>query len=56
MNSWGALVTLLILAEKSPPLGQRVGQLAALALIAYGALVSFVPAALPTTMASHAGM
>jgi predicted metal-binding membrane protein len=39
-------VTLLIFAEKVLPLGDRVRQLAAVALIAYGGLVMFVPSAL----------
>ncbi|HEV2654797.1 MAG TPA: DUF2182 domain-containing protein [Ktedonobacteraceae bacterium] len=42
-----AVVTLLIFAEKSFPLGQRIAQLAAVALIMYGAFVVFVPGALP---------
>jgi len=42
-----AVVTVLIFAEKSLPLGQRIAQLAALALIAYGVLVVVVPGALP---------
>jgi predicted metal-binding membrane protein len=46
-----AVVTVLIFAEKSLPLGQRVAQLAALALIVYGVLVVVVPAALPTMRA-----
>jgi len=46
-----AVVTLLIFAEKSFPLGQRIAQLAALALIAYGALVVVAPGALPTMSA-----
>ncbi|HEX6108185.1 MAG TPA: DUF2182 domain-containing protein, partial [Ktedonobacteraceae bacterium] len=46
-----AVVTVLIFAEKSLPLGQRVAQLAALALIAYGVLVVVVPGALPTMRA-----
>ncbi len=46
-----ALVTLLIFAEKSLPLGRRIAQLAALALIAYGALVVVMPGALPTMRA-----
>lgn len=44
------LITLLIFAEKSTPVGPRVAQLAAAALIAYGLLVIFVPSALPTIM------
>ena len=48
----GAMVaiTLLIFAEKSLPVGRQVAQLAAVALVAYGALVAFVPAVLPTMM------
>lgn len=42
-----ALLTALIFAEKIFPLGPRIAQFAALALILYGALVIFVPAALP---------
>lgn len=45
-----AVISLLIFAEKSLPMGRQMGQMAALALIAYGALVVFVPAALPTMM------
>ena len=45
-----AAITLLIFAEKSLPAGRQMGQLAALALIAYGALVLAVPDALPTMM------
>ncbi len=45
-----ALITLLIFAEKSLPLGRQTGQMAAVALLAYGALVIFVPEALPTMM------
>jgi predicted metal-binding membrane protein len=43
-----AVVTVLIFAEKSLPLGQRMAQVAALALIAYGVLVMVVPSVLPT--------
>ena len=46
-----AVVTLLIFAEKSLPMGQRIAQLAALALIVYGVLVVVVPRALPTMQA-----
>lgn len=42
-----ALLTALIFAEKVLPGGRRVARGAAIALIAYGALVVFVPAALP---------
>jgi predicted metal-binding membrane protein len=47
-----ALVTALIFAEKAFPMGQRIAQLAALALIVYGVLVIFVPGALPTMQTS----
>jgi predicted metal-binding membrane protein len=48
----GAMVaiTLLIFAEKSLPRGETIAQVAAVALVAYGALVVSVPDALPTTM------
>jgi predicted metal-binding membrane protein len=46
-----ALVTVLIFAEKSFPIGTRIAQLAALVLIAYGVLVIFVPNLLPTMQA-----
>ena len=46
-----AVVTVLIFAEKSLPLGQRIAQLAALLLIAYGVLVVVVPGTLPTMRA-----
>jgi predicted metal-binding membrane protein len=42
-----ALLTALIFAEKCFPLGVRIAQFAALALILYGAFVIVVPAALP---------
>ncbi len=48
-----ALLTALIFAEKCFPLGVRIAQFAALALILYGALVIVVPVALPL---SGAGM
>jgi predicted metal-binding membrane protein len=51
-----AAVTLLIFAEKSLPLGPRIGQIAAVILIAYGALVVFMPDVLPTMMPRGAGM
>ena len=46
----GAMVaiTLLIFAEKSLPRGDGMAQVAAVALVGYGALVVFVPDALPT--------
>lgn len=45
-----ALVTALIFAEKALPFGRQISQLAGLALIIYGALVIFLPAALPVGM------
>src|SRR3990172_9995057 len=45
-----AAITLLIFAEKSLPAARRLGGAAALALMAYGTLVLFVPDALPTAM------
>lgn len=45
-----ALVTALIFAEKALPFGRQVSQLAGLALILYGALIIFLPAALPMGM------
>ena len=48
----GAMVaiTLLIFAEKSLSRGGQIAQAAAVALVTYGALVVFVPDALPTMM------
>lgn len=43
-------ITLLIFAEKSLPIGREVATVAAGGLVAYGALVVFVPDALPTAM------
>ena len=45
-----AAIVLLIFAEKSLPFGHRARQLAAAALLVYGAFVVSVPSALPTTM------
>jgi predicted metal-binding membrane protein len=45
-----ALLTTLIFAEKALPFGRQVSRLAGLALIIYGALVIFLPAALPMGM------
>jgi predicted metal-binding membrane protein len=45
-----ALLTVLIYAEKSFPIGRQIGQIAGVALIAYGVIVMVVPAALPTGM------
>jgi predicted metal-binding membrane protein len=51
-----ALITLLIFAEKSTPVGRQVASLAAVALILYGAVVIFVPDALPMTMSDSQTM
>jgi predicted metal-binding membrane protein len=51
-----AVITVLIFAEKSLPFGRRVGQIAALALMAYGLLAVIVPGMLPTYMQSPSGM
>ena len=49
-----ALITILIFAEKVLPLGRHVAYAAGAALVAYGAVVVFVPAALPVTLSdSH---
>lgn len=45
-----ALLTALIYAEKSFPLGKQIGQIAGAALIVYGVIVICVPAALPAVM------
>jgi len=45
-----ALITLLIFAGKSTPIGRQTAMLAAVALVAYGVLVIFVPDLLPTVM------
>lgn len=45
-----AVITALIFAEKSLPIGRQVSWLAAAALILYGVVVLLLPAALPTTM------
>ncbi|HSP55457.1 MAG TPA: DUF2182 domain-containing protein [Dehalococcoidia bacterium] len=49
-----ALITLLIFAEKSLPIGAHMARAAALALVLYGAIVVFQPDALPMTMDSNA--
>lgn len=51
-----ALITLLIFAEKSVPIGKRVGQVTAVGLVGYGLLVLFVPGMLPTTISPDAAM
>jgi predicted metal-binding membrane protein len=43
-----AVITLLIFAEKSLPVGKQIAHVAALVMVAYGLLVIFVPGALPT--------
>ena len=45
-----ALLTALIFAEKSVSLGRQISQIAGVALIIYGVIVLFMPAALPTAM------
>jgi predicted metal-binding membrane protein len=45
-----ALLTALIFVEKSVPLGRQISRIAGVALIAYGVIVMFIPAALPTGM------
>jgi predicted metal-binding membrane protein len=45
-----ALITLLIFAEKSLPIGPAVGRGAAVALVAYGLLVLVMPELLPSAM------
>jgi predicted metal-binding membrane protein len=45
-----ALITLLIFAEKSTPIGMQAAKFGALALVAYGALVIAAPHLLPTVM------
>ena len=51
-----ALITLLIFAEKSTPLGRQVASFAAVGLIVYGLLVIAVPDALPTMMEGDSSM
>jgi predicted metal-binding membrane protein len=43
------VITVLIFAEKSLPIGRRVAQAAAGALVIYGTLAVFLPQLLPTT-------
>jgi predicted metal-binding membrane protein len=45
-----ALLTALIYAEKSFPLGRQISQIAGVALIVYGVIVIGVPAAFPAVM------
>ena len=51
-----ALITLLIFAEKSLPIGRQVARAAAAGFILYGALVVFVPSALPMYMDNSTDM
>lgn len=46
-----ALLTMLIYAEKSLPIGRQISMIAGLGLIAYGVLVVLMPGALPTIQA-----
>jgi predicted metal-binding membrane protein len=50
-----AIITLLIFAEKSLPHGPHIGRIAALLLIAYGALVVVMPQFLPTMLPGMPG-
>lgn len=50
-----ALITLLIFAEKSTPIGRQMATLAALSLVVFGAVVLFMPELLPTVMSSNGG-
>jgi predicted metal-binding membrane protein len=46
-----AIITLVIFAEKSLAIGYRVARVAAVGLVAYGAVVALaLPGALPTSM------
>jgi predicted metal-binding membrane protein len=45
-----AVITALIFAEKSLPMGRHVSRVAAVALIIYGVMVLLLPAALPISM------
>lgn len=47
---WIGNVTALIFAEKALLIGRQVRLLVGVALVAYGAVVVFVPAALPMAM------
>lgn len=50
-----ALITLLIFAEKSTPLGRQMATFASLGLVVFGAMVLFVPDLLPTVMSTSSG-
>ena len=50
-----ALITLLIFAEKSTPIGRQMATLASLGLVVFGAIVLFVPDLLPTVMSADGG-
>ena len=47
-----AVITLLIFAEKSLPIGKRAARTAAAVLVVYGALVIWIPELLPTYMST----
>ncbi len=47
-----ALITLLIFAEKSTPIGRQTATFASLVLVVFGAIVVFVPELLPTVMST----
>lgn len=51
-----AVITLVVFAEKSLPISQRIVQLAAITLIVYGALSVFMPNLLPTMISGGTGM
>jgi predicted metal-binding membrane protein len=51
-----AAITLLIFAEKALPIGQQARRAAALALLAYGALVVVLPWLLPTAISTGSAM
>ena len=48
-----ALITLLIFAEKSTPIGRQVATFASLGLIIFGVIVLFAPELLPTVMSTN---
>jgi predicted metal-binding membrane protein len=51
-----AVITVLIFAEKSLPLGHRIAALAAVGLVGYGLLAVFSPEVLPTVTPPDGGM
>jgi predicted metal-binding membrane protein len=48
-----ALITLLIFAEKSTPIGRQVATFASLGLVVFGVIVLFAPELLPTVMSTN---